>query len=43
MPDFERIGSSRLPASHEGGRLIVNTLIVFALLAFAAFSWISLH
>jgi hypothetical protein len=30
---FDRLGSASLPASHEGPRLIITTLIVLALLA----------
>jgi hypothetical protein len=40
---FDRIGSSGLPAGHEGRRLIVNTLIVFAVLALVAYWWFGLR
>jgi len=38
---FDRVGSSR-PANPDSGRLIINTLIVLALLAFLAYWWFGL-
>jgi hypothetical protein len=35
---FDRMGTPRLRANHEG-RFIINTLIVLALLAFVAYWW----
>jgi hypothetical protein len=36
---FDRMGSSRLPSIHKGHRHIIDTLMIFTLLASAAYWW----